>query len=132
MCFTTIISSNPHGLQRTCICTAYKQSYGQLQAEIDGLCQFLFRENASRSALCRSRDFSFASDREEMGRQQRYTGKSKHGPSCSKTPLRSQALECSSSNRKSERHAHQQGLDSDTYWLRVTYDACGRLSSMEY
>lgn len=49
LCFTTIISSNPHGLQRTYICTAYKHTYRQLQVEIDGLCQFLFRENANHS-----------------------------------------------------------------------------------
>lgn len=52
----TIVSSSPHALQRTCICTVYKQTYRQLQAEMDSLCQFLFRENA----LCMSGSITFA------------------------------------------------------------------------
>lgn len=106
ICFMTIRSSSPHGLQRACICTVYKQTYRQLQADVDSLCQFPFRENT----LCRSRRFTFCikqQERErEMCKEQRYWKNMHQRPCC--FPPHS---ECSLSNHKCERHAHQQGLD---------------------
>ncbi len=37
----TVGSSSPHDLLRVCICTVYKRTYRQLQADMDSLCQFL-------------------------------------------------------------------------------------------
>lgn len=134
ICFMTIVSSSPHGLQRTCICTVYKQTYRQLQAEMDSLCQFLFRENA----LCMSGIITFAlnSKRERNWAKNRDTGEMYavfwRGREGAKTLLCPPPSECPLSHHKCERLAHQQGLDLDSYWLWVTYDACGRLSSIEY
>ncbi len=101
----TVGSSSPHGLLRACICTVYKRTYRQLQADMDSLCQFLFRENA----LCKSRSFTFfikQQEIEEMCKEQRYWRNMCQRPYC--FPPHS---ECSLSNHKCERHAHQQGQD---------------------
>jgi len=67
----TIVSPSPHGLQRSCICTVYKQTHRQLQAEMDSLCQFLFREKRSLDVW----EYYFCiyqQESEEMGKEQRY------------------------------------------------------------
>lgn len=79
-CLMTIESSSSHGLQRTCICTVYKQINRQLQADMDSLCQFLFRENA----LCRSRSFTFCIKQQE--RERKWAKNRDTGETCAKDP----------------------------------------------
>ncbi len=124
-CLMTIELSSPHGLQRTCICTVYKQTYRQLQADMDSLCQFLFRENA----LCRSRSFTFCIKQQERERKWAKKILEKHAP---KTLLFPSAFRMFIIQPQVWKTCTPAGAGLDSYWLWVTYDACGRLSTMEY
>lgn len=104
------------------LCAVYKQTYRQLQTEIDGLCQFLFRENTLR----RSGIFTFALN----GNRERERKLAKNRDireTCAEDP----AVSLHIPDHKCERCAQKQGWTGTVIgW--VTYDTCGKHNRMEY